>query len=140
MGWPYHLVDLTHEEKALRRVLLDRYGLYAQLSAFIPILGYQLYKLAVWIHSERSRTAVQTVDYSEVPGSPTLKRHRGSTSGTAAANWRSLMWWLEGEIAPGWGLRGQWIAGGSWTAWLLFLCVHRTGDGMSMFAKCSWVH
>lgn len=40
------------------------------------------------------------------------------------------MWWLEGEVAPGWGLRGHWIAAGAWACWLLFLCVHQTGDGM----------
>jgi len=41
------------------------------------------------------------------------------------------VWWLEGEGLEGWGSRGRWIAGGVWGTWLLFLCVHKTGDGMS---------
>lgn len=27
-------------------------------------------------------------------------------------------------------MRGRVLAGGVWTVWLLFLCIHRTGDGM----------
>lgn len=127
MGWPYHLLDLTHEQKHERRLLLDRYGVYAQLSALIPLLAYQLYRLSIWVYSERQRSKAQ---YTAIPSSPTLKRSRTSTSGTWAATWRSTVWWLESEIACGWGLRGQWLAAGGWLSWLLFLCVHNTGEGM----------
>jgi hypothetical protein len=126
MAWPYHLLDLTHEQKHERRLLLDRYGVYAQLSAFIPILAYQLYRLAVWVYSERKRSKVS---YSAIPSSPTLKRSRASTSGNFARSWRTTIWWLEGEFAQGWPSRGKLIAAGVWISWLLFLCVHNTGEG-----------
>jgi hypothetical protein len=126
MGWPYHLLDLTHEEKHERRLLLDRYGVYAQLSALIPILAYQLYRLGVWVYSERQRSKAQ---YSAIPNSPTLKRSRTSTSGALGRKWRTTVWWLKSEVATGWGLRGQWIAAACWVSWLLFLCVHKTGEG-----------
>ena len=127
MAWPYHILDLSTEQKHLRRELLDRYGVYAQLSALIPILAYQLYRLLVWVYSERQRSRRA---YFEVPSSPVSKHARRSSSGAATKKWRSMMWWLEGEVAPGWGLRNRWIAGTAWTSWLLFLCIHRTGDGM----------
>jgi len=128
MGWPYHLLDLTKEEKHERRLLLDRYGVYAQLSALIPVLAYQLYRLGFWVYSERQRSKVR---YSAVPSSPTLKRTRKSTSGVLVRKWRTTIWWLESEVAVGWGLRGQWVAAGCWVSWLLFLCAHKTGEGTS---------
>jgi len=126
MGWPYHLVDLTDLQKVQRRELLDRYGVYAQLSALVPMLTYQLYRLGAWVYSERQRSKT---DYSEVPSSPTVKRRRHSTTGTVVKKWRSVRWWLEGEAPLGLGVRGHLIATGVWTTWLLFLCVHKTGDG-----------
>ena len=135
MGWPYHLLDLTQEQKHERRLLLDRYGVYAQLSALIPILAYQLYRLAVWVYSERQRSKV---NYAAIPSSPTLKQKRTTSSGSLAKTWRSTAWWLESEIATGWGLRGQWIAAGVWVSWLLFLCIHKTGEGkiLSILTLC----
>jgi hypothetical protein len=130
MDWPYHLLDLSDEQKHERRILLDRYGVYAQLSALVPILVYQLYRLGVWVCSERQRSKVA---YSAVPSSPTLKQSRHSTSSAIVRKWRSTVWWLESEIAPGWGLREHWIAAGCWTSWLLFLCTHKTGDGTLPF-------
>jgi hypothetical protein len=127
MGWPYHLLDLSSEERDLRRELLDRYGVYAQLSALIPILVFQLYRLWVWVYSERQRSKVT---YSELPSSPIAKHARHASSGAAIKKWRSMVWWLEGEVASGWGLRGHWIAAGIWAGWLLFLCIHQTGHGM----------
>ena len=127
MAWPYQFIDLTKDEQHQRRVLLDRYGVYAQLSALVPIIGFQLYRLGVWVYSERSRSQI---DYSEVPSSPSLKRRRGSASGTLIQKWRSTSWWLGGEFTLGREVRGQLIGAGIWTAWLLFLCVHQTGNGM----------
>jgi hypothetical protein len=136
MGWPYHLLDLTHEQKHERRLLLDRYGVYAQLSAFVPILAYQLYRLAVWVYSERNRSKVK---YSAIPSSPTLKRSRASASGTFMGNWRTTIWWLGGEFVQGWPCRGQLIFAGVWTSWLLFLCIHNTGQGMFfVFQTSQW--
>lgn len=132
MAWPYHLIDLTNDEKHARRILLDRYGVYAQLSALVPIAAYQLYRLGVWVYSERQRSKV---NYSAVPSSPRLKEQNNSTSGAVVRRWRKTVWWLEGDVKGGWGARGHWIAGLTWTSWLLFLCVHQTGEG-SYLSSC----
>lgn len=126
MSWPYRFVDLTHEQRHERRVLLDRYGVYAQLSALVPIALYQLYRLTAWVYSERQKIKP---GYSAVPGSPAAKKVRQSKAARIAKKWRITVWWLGGDLAPGWGLRGHWIAGLAWTTWLLFLCIHGTGDG-----------
>ncbi len=130
MAWPYHLVDLTEAQKHERRLLLDRYGVYAQLSALVPILFYQLYRLAVWVSLARRRSKVK---YSSVPSSPDLKHGRGSREGVLVRKWRTAKWWLEGEVGEGWGVRGLWVAGGLWGSWLGILCVMETGDGMYSF-------
>lgn len=129
MAWPYHFLKLTDQQIQHRRQLLDRYGLYSQLSALLPIIVYQLYKLGVWVHSERKRSKT---GYTEVPSSPGAKKARTSTPGGVVRQWRSLTWWFGGEVAPklGLGLKGQWIATGAWMMWLSFLCVYETGDGM----------
>ncbi|KUJ14661.1 uncharacterized protein LY89DRAFT_720150 [Mollisia scopiformis] len=124
MPWPYHLLDLTETEKHQRRLLLDRYAVYAQLSALIPIAAYQLYRLGAWVYAENQKAKVR---YSAIPSSPAVRRDRASKTGTVVRKWRALVWWLEGEIAPTWGLRIHWVAGVSWMAWLLFLCIHQTG-------------
>lgn len=130
MSWPYHLLDLTETEKHQRRLLLDRYAVYAQLSALIPIAAYQLYRLGAWVYAENQKAKVK---YSAIPSSPAVRRGRASKTGTVVRKWRALVWWLEGEIAPTWGLRVHWVAGVSWMAWLLFLCIHQTGHGMFIF-------
>jgi hypothetical protein len=129
MSWPYNFVDLTQDDIIKRRILLNRYGVYAQLSALVPVLAYQLYRLGVWVSSQRKRTQVGYTKVSSTPGSPFQKQIRLATSGGLAKRWRSTLWWLEGELYPGWGLRGHWIAGLAWASWLLFLSVHKTGDG-----------
>jgi len=129
MSWPYHFVDLTQEEIIKRRILLDRYGVYAQLSALIPVLAFQLYRLGAWVYSQRKRTEVRYTAVLDTSGSPIQKQNRMSTSGGLARRWRLALWWLEGEVYPGWGLRGYWIAGLTWASWLLFLAVHKTGVG-----------
>lgn len=126
MGWPYHSLDLTHEEILIRRHLLDQYGSYAQLSALVPVLAYQLYRLAIWASSGRQRLEPE---YSAVPSSPSLKNDRLRASGTFSAILRQTKWWLESEVVKGWGTRGYWLSGLCWMAWLMFLSVHRTGEG-----------
>jgi hypothetical protein len=126
MGWPYHFVDLTKEQLHERRLLIDRYGIYSQLSALIPIALYQLYRLSDWVYKERQRSKV---DYIAVPSSPDLKKRRTSTLGKVRAQWRSFVWWLGGDLIARYGKRGHWIATALWYSWLLFLSIHRTGDG-----------
>lgn len=135
MAWPYHLVDLTEAQKHERRLLLDRYGVYAQLSALVPILCYQLYRLAIWVSLARRRSKVK---YYSVPSSPDLKHGRGSREGVLVRKWRTLKWWLEGDVGEGWGIRGLWVAGGLWASWLGFLCVRETGDGMCFLWFCDF--
>ena len=70
-----------------------------------------------------------------MPSSPDRKKERTSSLGVVRAKWRSVVWWLGAEVAPklGMGLRGQWLVTICWTVWLVFLGVHRTGDGMFFF-------
>ena len=114
--------------------MLDRYGVFAQLSALVPIAVILLFRLGIWVLSERRRQQ----DYAAVPTSPGLKRERLSGSGALLRRWRRLEWWLESDVGGGWGVRGRWIAGLAWGAWLLFLSVHRTGDGRSFYVSCSF--
>ncbi|KAH3499793.1 hypothetical protein KXW24_001031 [Aspergillus fumigatus] len=120
MGWPYHIVKLSPEEKSQRRESLDRYGLYSQLSVFIPILSFWLYRLGHWVYLRSARRH----GYSAVtrPG-----ESRASSPGNLVKRCRSILWWLEDEVAPGWGARQHWIFGTAWALWLLTLCIHRTG-------------
>ncbi len=79
------------------------------------------------MYSERRRARV---DYDAVPSSPRLKHASLAKSSALATRWRKTVWWMESEVAEGWGLRIHWIMGGLWMSWLLFLCVHQTGGGM----------
>lgn len=132
MEWPYRFVTLTDEEVAYRRVLLDRYGVYAQLSALVPVLLYQLYCIGLWVSSGRLRAASGYAQVPEASGSPVRKKERSSSTRVLGRHWRSLSWWLDGEVLVGWGLRRHWITALSWASWLLFLAVHKTGDGMCL--------
>lgn len=127
MDWPYHLVDLSPEQRHERRIIIDRYGVYAQLSVLVPILAYRLYRLATWVYAARQRQ--KDAQYDAVPSSPRLKHAKLARTHGLISGLRSVLWWMEGEVAEGWGERGHWIAGGAWMSWLLFLCVHNTGDG-----------
>jgi hypothetical protein len=133
MAWPYQFVDLNEEQRLLRRNLLGRYGAYAQSSALVPLLVYQLYRLTIWATSEREIAK----KYTLIPGSPLRKSSRQSPTGVLTKQWRRIIWWLEGELCVGWGLRGHWIVGASWASWLMFLSVHKTGDGTLQFLSWS---
>ena len=127
MAWPYKFLNqLSDEYKQQRRELLDRYTVYAQLSALLPILIFQLFRLVRW--GLRMRQSAETM-YTELPNSPIAKQSRNKTTGSITWRWTWAFWWLKTDLYPDWGLRGQWIAGLCWATWLLFLCVHGTGDG-----------
>jgi hypothetical protein len=134
MAWPYSFVSLTEDQKQLRREAISRYGVYAQLSALVPILVFQLYRLWAWVYSERQRSGLS---YSEVPTSPSVKRNKAKTSGLVLRKWRAMKWWMGEETLEGWGERWQWIGGALWTTWLLFLCLHGVGVGECFYI---WIH
>ncbi|TEY78813.1 hypothetical protein BOTCAL_0045g00300 [Botryotinia calthae] len=116
MSWPYRIKFPTPEEKIQSRILLDRYGLYAQLSIFIPVILYNVYRLAIWVYSERQRSKV---DYNALPSSPTSKKKRTSRSAEWKRKIRSVVWWLGGEVGVVGGLVGIFLLGlfVYWSLW-----------------------
>jgi hypothetical protein len=128
MEWPWAIYTLSDAEKHNRRLALDKYGLYAQISAFLPAALYLAYRIAQWT----SRTAEARGDYAPVAQSPVLKSLRASTTGNWGIAIRRVRWWLQDEVRIGgsaYGQRDQWLAGSLWTLWLVFLSVHGTGRG-----------
>lgn len=131
MNWPWVIRPVDEVEAAHRSATLDRYGVYAQLSALIPIVGYWLFRFGVWVLHERLRA-----QYAPVPGSPGLKQFDRSKKGKIARVWREVKWWLDGENF-GYGKRIHFFAGLAWFAWLCFLSIHGTGDGKSYISPNS---
>ncbi|OBT68967.1 hypothetical protein VE03_01304 [Pseudogymnoascus sp. 23342-1-I1] len=127
MDWPWHInTDLSSEQKALRRQTLDRYGLYAHLSSFLPIALYWLYVLTIWVFGARQTRG----EYAAVPGSPHVKRGAGTAAGRAARWWRGWVFRVGGR---GWAGQEQErvvhkMVGLAWAVWLGVLSVHGTGD------------
>ncbi|KAI0594186.1 ferric reductase like transmembrane component [Biscogniauxia sp. FL1348] len=129
MGWPYQFVALDTDGKQARRHSIDRHAAYAQLSAFLPVCLFLLYRLAVWL--VRKTLSPGRGAYSAVPDSPRLKKQRQTMLGYCATWLRRVCWWLGDDLlllGLNWGRRDQLIAGAGWTMWLLFLCVVGTGS------------
>jgi hypothetical protein len=135
MQWPYQFLHLDPAGQHARRVVLDRYGLYAQLSPLLPIALF-----IAWQLCERfaTKTKEEKVSYDAIPASPSAKpgrlRHRkgNSTASRFSRKTRQILWWLGTDVefaGQSGGQRGQLIFGGLWTAWLMFLCVNETGNG-----------
>lgn len=130
MGWPYHFLDLTPDEKSHRRELLTQYAFYSQLSALIPILGYGAYRLSVALFARKGAFGVAYSALRQSPGITESTHESKDVSFNAISKWwRPIQWWLRDEVAPDWGLRGRWIAASLWAFWLLLLCFLRTGHG-----------
>lgn len=130
MGWPYHFLDLTPDEKSHRQELLSQYAFISQLSVLIPIFGYGIYRLCAWLFVRKGAFDVAYSALRELPGSTeSTRKSKGVSFKAIARRWRALQWWLNGEIAPNWGLRGRWIAAIVCTIWLLVLCFVQTGHG-----------
>ena len=130
MGWPYHFLDLTPDEKSHRRELLTQYAFYSQLSALIPILGYGVFRLYAALFARKGAFGVAYSALRQSPGSTQSSRESKDVSlKVISKRWRSVQWWLHGEVTPNWGLRGRWIAAILWTLWLLLLCLLQTGHG-----------
>ncbi|KAK4242923.1 Ferric/cupric reductase transmembrane component 2 [Achaetomium macrosporum] len=129
MAWPsYRFLGLSPAEKQVRRQTLDKYALYAQLSALVPVAFVLLYRLVQWATKARGS---RRGDYDAVPSSPVLKERRNSGLGIWNSRTRRARWWLgEDVVVAGMvlGQRDQWLIGISWTAWLLVLCALETGE------------
>lgn len=124
MGWPYEIVDLTPEEKAVRRLTLDAFGTYAHFSAYVPVFAFLLYRLGSWAcGGSPSKSA------SYEPIGSSARKSRGS-SGLGGV-WRRAKWWLSEPVSPSghYGHRDEWIFGTAWFLWLFALCVIDTGTG-----------
>src|SRR3569833_2327374 len=136
MAWPYQFLDSTPEERHQRRLVLDRYGFYAQLVVLIPFTIALVYRVSGWA-SKAARSRYGT--YDAIPDSPSLKSQLLSAKGTCASRLRQLRWWLGDDVfmfVQHWGQRDQWIFGSLWASLLLVLSVLETGTGK----PCSRVH
>ncbi|KAJ5491291.1 hypothetical protein N7539_002858 [Penicillium diatomitis] len=128
MGWPYQFLELTSDEKNRRRELLDRYALYAQVSILIPFVLYAVARFCVWLAHGKGWFRLGYSPLGQLPGVAASTRAKYVQSRTALQRRRKVQWWLEDEFAPGWGLRGRWIAAIVWALWLLVLCLLHTGN------------
>ncbi|KAG9230317.1 ferric reductase-like protein like transmembrane component [Amylocarpus encephaloides] len=125
MSWPYAFTTLNDVQKAQRREALDRHGVYAQLSALIPLLSVLLFRLASHLYAS---AANREKGHEAGIGSPQRKAGKGGGAARGGRVWRKVNWWLGGEVARGWAKRKIWLAGGVWWCWLVVLCVRGTGD------------
>jgi hypothetical protein len=141
MGWTYHFVDLTPDEKSHRRELLSQYAYISQVSVLIPISGYALYRLCTWLFVRKGAVNVAYSALKEPGNTESTRESHGASLKAIASRCRVLQWWLNGEVTPNWGLRGRWIAAIIWTLWLLILCFLQTGHGKQFtpVSRCrSW--
>lgn len=120
---------MDQDEIRLRRQTLDRYAGFAQLSAFLPVLFFVLYKLATWAFRA---VEAKKGSYNAIPESPLRKVRRQGPLGVWESRYRHLQWWLGDDIVflgRTWGQRDEWIFGLGWGFWMVILSVTGTGDG-----------
>lgn len=123
MVFGYKIYIPGDDEKHEMRVLLDRYPLVAQWSVLIVFAGFQLFFLTSWLVNKG-------LEY-ERPRSPSFnKRLEGQWTWLrrSARAFNGLAWWARKDVINGWGTRAEWIGGGLWTIWLLYLTVAPTGN------------
>jgi hypothetical protein len=121
----YDFVVLDDAQKKSRRHLLELYPFVAQVSVLAVFALVQLCFFLSWI-SRRG------LDY-ERPRSPSFtKRSDGSWTWLRKSlqGWDKMMWWMKKPVIDNWGTRAEWLGGGIWTVWLLYLCIANTGNGM----------
>lgn len=104
MAWNYHFIELSKAEKHHRRQTLNRYALYAQLSALVPVAVILLYRLVKWAVSERES---RNGDYAAVPSSPVRKVQRRTSLGTWSSRSRRARWWLGEDVVVAGMVFGQ---------------------------------
>lgn len=125
----YSFVTLTKEEAIHRRELLDLYATIAQFSPIVPILCIHIYRGARWGFRTIFRPS-----YFRPAGSYTQDEKTWLPS--IRLKLGRLHLWLDKRTAIGF-TRGECAFSIIWTAWLLLLSVHRTGDGMCSLKKPS---
>ena len=104
MAWPdYRFLDLSTAEKQVRRQTLDKYALYAQLSALVPVAVVVLCRL--WKRALNSGGSKG--NYAAVPSSPVLKDRRNSNAGTWSSRSRRAQWWLGEDVVAAGMVLGQ---------------------------------
>lgn len=133
MVFGYDFVDLNDEQKHARRVLLEFYPMVAQWSVLVIFAAFQFGFFVSWL-------AEYGLNY-EQPRSPSFnKRFEGPASWLRRSlqAWDKAIWWIKKDVLPGWGTRLEWIAGGVWTLWLLYLCIVNTGNGTMAFQFATW--
>lgn len=129
----YRFVDLTEDEKHLRRERLDRYGQLAQLSVLVPLLVIQIFFLASWLKRKFSRQD----GLEQAPSSLYAKQiHVKQSFGVkdVARRWRTFLWWCGDSVWLAgfpFGTNGEVLGGAVWMLWLLTLSFLQTGDGKS---------
>lgn len=127
MGFLYHFVRLDTTQQAHRRQLLDSYGQFAQISALIPLLSFQLILFTRFLHRKWKEYGRKPLKVHQSPRLSVFpKQHNRRTTSSLAAR---IRWALGDEVAPDWGTRLEWLIGAGWTVWLLVLTVKDTGDG-----------
>ncbi|KAF2183170.1 hypothetical protein K469DRAFT_711125 [Zopfia rhizophila CBS 207.26] len=123
MTFGYEFVTLEKPQRHERRLALDFYAQIAQWSVLVVFALFQLSFFLSWL-------AKQGLEY-ERPRSPSFNK-RGDGKWTWLKNSRQgverLSWWMKRPVFPNWGTRGEWIFGGIWMAWLLYLCINGTGN------------
>lgn len=129
-SWPYQFMKLPPEDQHTRRLLLDPYGLYAQLSVLILFFLAVVLRLALQSLGRmvQRRALSDAESMLRSPGIPKHYFHRSRLS----AKLCRLQWWLDGNVkcfGTNIGQRDELVLSVLWTGWLLFLCPHRTGSG-----------
>lgn len=126
----YRFADLTHEQKLMRRELLDYYAVVAQASVLIPLLVISSLRLYKILHAR-----LQNGTASQIPSSPYVKaaksHYKYSYAGIKDV-WQRFQWNC-GDSLRLWrfdvGTKGEILAAVVFTAWLLVLTFVQTGDG-----------
>lgn len=127
MGFLYHFVRLDTTQQAHRRQLLDSYGQFAQISALVPLLSFQLIFVIRFLHRKWKEYGRKPLKVHQSPRLSVFPKHkhRLTTSSFAAR----IRWALGEEVARNWGTRLEWLIGAGWTVWLILLTMKDTGDG-----------
>jgi hypothetical protein len=124
----YSFETLDEHQKHQRREYLDWYGFVAQWSVLVILALFQVCFVISWmIKSGLKYDTPKSPSFTKRPGSGKLGWLRSMQNSCT-----KMVWWMRKDIIRGWswGTRGEWIGATVWTAWLLYLSVAHTGNGM----------